>query len=100
MALEFEDKYNEFQRFSGEESQPRLVSFLIKHRLARDERDANKKALIAAVAIIVISLGLTIWAYAKSNTKQKLYNFPDALISRLPLELQIKIQSVIYAAKK
>src|SRR3989344_1203788 len=98
--MEFEDKYSEFQKFPGKQRASRLMLFLVRHHLARDEQDAKKKAFTAAIIIIIISAVLMVWSYAKSNTKQKLYNFPDALISRFPPELQIKIRNVIYAARK
>lgn len=100
MAFEFEDQYNEFRRFPREQGSSRLVSFLINNHLARDERDANKKALIVAIVVIIISSSLFFWANTRNNTKEALYNFPDELLRRLPPELQIRIKDVIYGARR
>lgn len=93
MPLEFEDQNGVLVRNSESvKEMSASTSFLIRHHLAQNEIDANKKMLVLAFLLIIISVTF-LFIYLRQSTAQKTvqYNFSSSILENLPENTQIEI---------
>lgn len=94
MAIEFEDQYKKFIQSNTAPvvKQVFLVSFLLKHRFAKSERQANRIVVIFFIIISVSSILFAMWYVHKANIEKQIkYEISSDVLRLLPEEIQIKI---------
>lgn len=95
MSLQFEDQNNLLiRRNMYTEHYGPIVTFLLKYRIANNEKNANRILLTIAIIILLVAGVIIARQMIKSNAPVKVkYNLSKEVFNRLPQNVQLKIIS-------
>lgn len=92
MSIEFEDTNNDLRFTQINTNTPSgIIAFMIRHRLAENEKIASKRLLWLTMLLLLASVTILIASTIVSRGSKVTYRIPKEVIERLPPEVKINI---------